>query len=311
MPIRNPFTRRPGSVVVQDENQRPDTAPGFEKVDTVGSKSRPVLSIRSQGRDNGEYKMSGMSQNPCRLSSLVVFPLSWRGTSHEAAHSAFRHKTSGIWLILDFFNSCQRQWRLSSCTFIFNQCVKRQSPQLTVAKPSPTEEKGQWPRKYLSTRNSTDTRSSLGDIEHFSISRESFDSYRRSFDITARSPITNNDFPSRQSLDSARLPRIPRSAVERSFEQPPTAEERFEDVGLDDHKYQQQQQPAQQAQPQKRGFFSKFSDSRDKDPSSNPSVSRFLMHGRKRAQSGQGSELTPMDNGPPKVTISSEGQEMH
>jgi hypothetical protein len=58
MPIRNPFTRRPGSVIVQDENQRPDTAPGFEKVDTVGSKSKPVLSIRSQGRDNGEYKMS-------------------------------------------------------------------------------------------------------------------------------------------------------------------------------------------------------------------------------------------------------------
>jgi hypothetical protein len=122
--------------------------------------------------------------------------------------------------------------------------------------------------------------------------------------------MPNSDFPARQSLDSARLPRMPRSAIERSFEQPPTAEEGFEDVGLDDHKYQQQQQPAQQAQPQKRGFFSKFSDSRDRDPSSNPSVSRFLMHGRKRAQSGQGSELTPMDNGPPKVTVSSEGQEM-
>lgn len=245
MPIRNPFARRPGSVVVQDENQRPDTAPGFEKVDTVGSKSKPVLSIRSQGRDNGEYKMSVVND-------------------------------SGVYL-----------------------------------PPSPTEEKGQWPRKYLSTRNSTDTRSSFGDIEHFSISRESFDSYRRSFDISARSPMPNSDFPARQSLDSARLPRLPRSAVERSFEQPPTAEEGFEDVGLDDHKYQPQQQPAPQAQPQKRGFFSKFSDSRDRDASSNPSVSRFLMHGRKRAQSGQGSELTPMDNGPPKVTVSSEGQEMH
>lgn len=123
--------------------------------------------------------------------------------------------------------------------------------------------------------------------------------------------MPNCDFPARQSLDSARLPRLPRSAVERSFEQPPTYEERFEDVGLDDHKQQQQQPPVHQVQPQKRGFFSKFSDSRDKDPSSNPSVSRFLMHGRKRAQSGQGSELTPMDNGPPKVTVSSEGQEMH
>ncbi|KAM5380241.1 hypothetical protein ACJZ2D_003692 [Fusarium nematophilum] len=168
---------------------------------------------------------------------------------------------------------------------------------------SPTEEKGQWPRKYLSTRNSTDTRSSFGDIEHFSISRESFDSYRRSFDISARAPVPNPDFPPRQSLDSARLPRLPRSAVERSFKQPPTAEERFEDVGLDDHK--------QQAQPQKRGFFSKFSEPREKDASTQPTVSRFLMHGRKRAQSGQGSELSPIDNAPPKVTVSSEGQEMH
>ena len=51
--------------------------------------------------------------------------------------------------------------------------------------PSPTEEKGVWPRKYLSSRTSTDTRSSVGDIEPFSISRESFDSYRRSFVRTA------------------------------------------------------------------------------------------------------------------------------
>lgn len=74
MPIRNPFTRRPGSVVVQDENQRPDSTPGFEKVDTVGSKSTPVLSIRSgQGRDNGEYKMSGTFMKPYRLVSLMAF----------------------------------------------------------------------------------------------------------------------------------------------------------------------------------------------------------------------------------------------
>ncbi|KNA94667.1 hypothetical protein FOXG_00599 [Fusarium oxysporum f. sp. lycopersici 4287] len=260
MPIRNPFARRPGSVIVQDENQRPDSTPGFEKVDTVGSKSTPVLSIRSQGRDNGEYKMSGMSTGPGRFPSLMASP-----------------STSVL---------------LTTVAFIFLHHLLRK--------------KGQWPRKYLSTRNSTDTRSSSGDIEHFSISRESFDSYRRSFDISARSPMPNSDFPTRQSLDSARLPRLPRSAVERSFEQPPTAEERFEDVGLDDHK-QQQQQLAPQAQPQKRGFFSKFS---DKDSSSNPTVSRFLMHGRKRAQSGQGSELTPMDNASPKVTVSTDGQEM-
>lgn len=62
MPIRNPFGRRPGNVVVNDENLRPDNlnAPGFERV-TVGSKASSVLSIRStKGSDNGEYKMSGM-----------------------------------------------------------------------------------------------------------------------------------------------------------------------------------------------------------------------------------------------------------
>lgn len=49
--------------------------------------------------------------------------------------------------------------------------------------PSPVEKEAIWPRRYLS-RNSTDTKSSVGgggEIEHFSISRESFDSYRRSF----------------------------------------------------------------------------------------------------------------------------------
>lgn len=55
-----------------------------------------------------------------------------------------------------------------------------------VHQPSPTEEKELWPKKLVSSgrdsaRNSTDTRTSIGDIEHFSISRESFDSYRRSF----------------------------------------------------------------------------------------------------------------------------------
>lgn len=65
MPIRNPFARRPGpGVVVQDENARPTdgrvpSAPGFERVDTVGSKASSVLSIRNNS-DNGDYKMSGM-----------------------------------------------------------------------------------------------------------------------------------------------------------------------------------------------------------------------------------------------------------
>ncbi|KAL6858379.1 hypothetical protein J3F83DRAFT_355563 [Trichoderma novae-zelandiae] len=221
MPIRNPFARRPGVLATADDNVPIDqerSSPGFERVDTVGSKASSALSIRSaRSQDTGEYKMSVVND-------------------------------SGVYL-----------------------------------PPSPSEEKSHWPRRYLSSRESSD---SSCEIEPFSISRESFDSYRRSFDISARSPITAYDVPARQSLDSARFARMPRSAFNRNMEQLPTAEENFEDVGLDDQK-----QP-----PRKRGFFSKLTETQDKDASSpQTGVSRFLMPGRKRAQSGQGSELGTME----------------
>ncbi|KAK1250121.1 hypothetical protein MKX08_010124 [Trichoderma sp. CBMAI-0020] len=224
MPIRNPFTRRPGAVVPADDGvyaDREHNYPGFERVDIVGSKASSVLSVRSaRSQDTGEYKMSVVND-------------------------------SGVYL-----------------------------------PPSPSEEKSQWPRRHLSSRESSD---SSGEIEHFSISRESFDSYRRSFDISARSPITAYDIPTRQSLDSARYSRMPRSAINRNSVQLPTADEGFEDVGLEDQK-----QP-----PRKRGFFSKLTETQEKDSSPVPSgVSRFLIPGRKRAQSGQGSELSPMEHTP-------------
>ena len=59
MPIRNPFARRPGA---SDNNAQTTDAPGFERVDTVGSGSRStsVLSISTtRSHDTGEYKMSG------------------------------------------------------------------------------------------------------------------------------------------------------------------------------------------------------------------------------------------------------------
>ncbi|KAL6690419.1 hypothetical protein J3F84DRAFT_211748 [Trichoderma pleuroticola] len=227
MPIRNPFARRPGTLVTVEDNVYTDqerTSPGFERVDTVGSKASSALSIRSaRSQDTGEYKMSVVND-------------------------------SGVYL-----------------------------------PPSPSEEKSQWPRRYLSSRESSD---SSGDIEQFSISRESFDSYRRSFDISARSPIAAYDVPARQSLDSARFARMPRSAINRHMEQLPTAEENFEDVGLEDQK-----QP-----PRKRGFFSKLTETQEKDSSAQTGVSRFLMPGRKRAQSGQGAELAAMDQ--PALTSS-------
>ena len=78
MPIRNPFARRPGPAAVQGENQRPGSAagtlnpdaahPGFERVDTVGSKASSAFSIRSsrKSQDTGEYKMSGMCGSDSR-----------------------------------------------------------------------------------------------------------------------------------------------------------------------------------------------------------------------------------------------------
>ncbi|KAI4129377.1 MAG: hypothetical protein LQ347_003802 [Umbilicaria vellea] len=140
----------------------------------------------------------------------------------------------------------------------------------------------------LSGINSSNHRSMLSENEPFSISRESFDSYRRSFDISARSPVLPAESnPPRQSLDS-RTSRMPRSAINGSgrFERPqPTDEEGFEDVGLNDD-----------AKPKKRGIFSRFADSADpsaSDDSSRPSSSHrgFHLPGRKRGQSGQGAEL--------------------
>ncbi|KAI1763440.1 hypothetical protein GGR53DRAFT_367422 [Hypoxylon sp. FL1150] len=167
--------------------------------------------------------------------------------------------------------------------------------------PSPTEDKSLWPRRSVASRTSMDTRSSIGDIEHFSISRESFDSYRRSFDISAKSPVMVLDQP-RQSLDSARFNRSPRTSIRNRPWDPPTAEEGFEEVGLnDDLKHGQQQ-------PKKRGFFAKFSETQE-----NPvhpqgtGMSRFIP-GRKRAQSGQGSELGHIER--PKSSQSIEEQEM-
>ncbi|KAH7031606.1 uncharacterized protein B0I36DRAFT_124860 [Microdochium trichocladiopsis] len=165
--------------------------------------------------------------------------------------------------------------------------------------PSPAEEKHEalWPRRpAASARTSVDGRSSIGDIEHFGISRESFDSYRRSFDISAKSPVMVQERP-RQSLDSARFPRFPRAnhrGPSIDIDQPTLVEEGFEDVGLhDEHKHGNHQGE----QPKKRSFFSKLTDSQE--PHNNaaaPSqgMSRFIP-GRKRAPStGQEAELGSM-----------------
>ncbi|KAK4178616.1 hypothetical protein QBC36DRAFT_100508 [Triangularia setosa] len=266
MPIRNPFARRPPSVTVtaHDENSRPGSAagnqkdsvvsPGFERVDTVGSKASSAFSIRSSRRsqDTGEYKMSVVND-------------------------------SGIYL-----------------------------------PPSPIEKEATWPRRYLSrTSSDRSSRDGSGDIEHFPISRESFDSYRRSFDISARSYIT--DPAPRQSLDSStRFPRMMHTRSSLLSREPPTPEEGFEEVGLGDEakttgQQQQQQLQLQQTEhvsalPKKKGLFARFGSEYHSHETADgthaaavsatttTSTWSFLpgASSRKRAQSGQGAELGAM-----------------
>ncbi|GME23140.1 hypothetical protein GTA08_BOTSDO05115 [Neofusicoccum parvum] len=153
--------------------------------------------------------------------------------------------------------------------------------------PSPPEKKAFWGNTKSRTSTSSNHRAVLSETEPFSISRESFESYRRSFDISARSPIAENlEVRPRQSLDSRRLPRS--SLNERRFERPiSTTEEAFEDVGLND----------EPAKPKKKSFFARFGDSSENlaKPESRPSSGLgFHLTGRKRGQSGQGAELSPM-----------------
>lgn len=103
-------------------------------------------------------------------------------------------------------------------------------------------------------------------------------------DISARSPVLNGDSRPRQSLDS-RVAYQPRTSSTFARPQPPpTQEEDFEDVGLDDG-----------PKPKKKGFFSRMTDSSDNatGPDGRPTSSHHSFHftGRKRGQSGQGAEL--------------------
>jgi hypothetical protein len=112
-------------------------------------------------------------------------------------------------------------------------------------------------------------------------------------DICARSPIAHPEaLPSRTSLDS----RFSRSTGMCSgrFEKPDAMEEeKFEEVGLND----------ETKPPKKKGIFARFGDSSDTPQSSNKSTSfGFHIPGRKRGQSGGGSELCAM-KGPTPVVV--------
>ncbi|EFR00404.1 hypothetical protein MGYG_03408 [Nannizzia gypsea CBS 118893] len=159
--------------------------------------------------------------------------------------------------------------------------------------PSPTEKKSYWQRP--SSRKAS--RNLVDENEPFSISRESFDSYRRSFDISARSPVSQHSdtAASRTSLDSRLSRTCPRSMPNGNTLELPRdnngsmseVEDPFEDVSL-----------ADDSKTKKRGLFSRFGDSSaGTQASGKPTSSHHSFHfpGRRREQSGQGAELTSMD----------------
>ncbi|KAM3444825.1 hypothetical protein NHJ13734_001015 [Beauveria thailandica] len=91
MPIRNPFARRPELLIPSnDENERfeqENNHPGFERVDTVGSKASSAMSIRSsKSHDVGEYKMSVVND------SGIYLPPS--PTEEKGQHWPRRHLSS-------------------------------------------------------------------------------------------------------------------------------------------------------------------------------------------------------------------------
>ncbi|KAF3053069.1 hypothetical protein E8E11_000170 [Didymella keratinophila] len=172
--------------------------------------------------------------------------------------------------------------------------------------PSPQQEKPTfWHSKSNVSTTSSNHRSLLAETEPFNISRESFDSYRRSFDISARSPITDitsetyprasldarRSIDTRRSLDVRRSRATPRSSLQQGRPSESTdrvPEEGFEDVGLND-----EPKPA----PKKRGIFSRFGDNNNADNKTEERPSsghHFSLTGRKRAESGKGEELKPM-----------------
>ncbi|KAL9128397.1 MAG: hypothetical protein Q9217_002921 [Psora testacea] len=170
---------------------------------------------------------------------------------------------------------------------------------LHYCQPSPPEKKSYWPKSPITGRTSS-YRSVLNENEPFSISRESFESYRRSFDISARSPVPQNDASTpRQSLDS-KMMGSSRSAVNAGhFERPTSTEEGFEDIGLNggpnDGIHEAPHDGIKQP-PKKKSIFARFGDNSEPPASGDaprPTSSHrgFHLPGRKRGQSGQGAEL--------------------
>jgi hypothetical protein len=83
MPIRNPFAKRPGLSNGVDPEPEVENKPGFERVDTVGSKASSALSINSgKSLEPAEYKMSGKTPTRTRSSNMPVSASGLTSTRH-------------------------------------------------------------------------------------------------------------------------------------------------------------------------------------------------------------------------------------
>lgn len=142
------------------------------------------------------------------------------------------------------------------------------------------------PRRPLTPTQDISARSPVVDNVHETYPRQSLDA-RRSMDT-------------RRSFDVRRSRATPRSSMQQgrsSESHDEVAEEAFEDVGLNDEP---------KPQPKKRGIFSRFGDNNHANdkPDDRPSSSHhFSLTGRKRAESGAGSELKPMPKPAPEAAV--------
>ncbi|KAI9728656.1 MAG: hypothetical protein M1828_002762 [Chrysothrix sp. TS-e1954] len=198
-----------------------------------------------------------------------------------------------------------RKWTPNASADVYHEEINDSGVYLP---PSPTEKPKFWSSRSYGSTTSSSHRSVLNENEPFNISRESFDSYRRSFDISARSPVLDPDTRRvRQSLDARQL-RMPVAAYKEKHINPPEAqpEDRFEDVGLDDNATAATSSTA--TKPRKQGIFSRFGHSSSASDShingitnldgtqQRPTSSHFggQLFGRRRGTSGQGAELGSM-----------------
>ncbi|KAK6495299.1 hypothetical protein TWF481_003324 [Arthrobotrys musiformis] len=147
--------------------------------------------------------------------------------------------------------------------------------------PSPVEKKSFWGKKET-TNGSPVEAPDTQDIG-FAITRESFDSYRRSFDISARMQVSDSQRASMQSSRSSfdalgwgrpsfEAPnRLPSIDVSESASEEDEAE--FRDVDLND-------------QPKKRGFLGRFVPGQTTQPAL-PAVRPFHTHTPRAASVGE------------------------